>query len=352
MKRVLVVLLALSLCILPGCTAKEAYSENTFYAMNTFMTVRLSTVSENGDSISEARIAEIHRTCEGIIREVEAQVSVTDADSDTVRFNDSDGGIEDCGEHFLSLLERSVFLSRLTDRAFAPTLRPLSALWDFGGEGYVPTDDEIDALLCHTDPLAVYVNGNAALKTDPELQLDFGAVAKGYAAQLLILYLESTECRGGLVSLGGNVGLFGDKADSTAYKVGLTDPRNKDAVLGYLSLTDGFVSVSGDYERYFEADGIRYHHILDPKRGSPAKSGLISTAVIAKDGALADALSTALFVMGAEDAIAFYESGEADFEAILITEDKEVILTEGIAELFALSAETYTVISSEEGMND
>lgn len=355
MKRLFAVLFLMmaAFSAFSGCAAQQTYSESTFYAMNTFITVRLSSVSADGRRISEERLAEIHDECERIVWEIEKEVSVTIESSDISRFNDSYDGIADGGVHFSELFTRSLAIAEATDGAFTPTLRPLSDLWDFGGAGYVPTEAEIAALLPHTDLSAVYEDGTAAVKTDPQLRLDFGAVAKGYAAHLLVAYLDTTECRGGLVSLGGNVGLFGEKEYGAFYSVGITDPRASNAVLGYLALTDEFVSVSGDYERYFESDGVRYHHILDPETGAPAQNGLISTAVIAEDGALADALSTALFVMGAEEALALYERGTFAFEAVLVTDDDQVILTAGIAENFDLAAKKYSVtVSPGEVKND
>ncbi len=338
MRKITAILLVFAvLAALSGCTAQPSYSENTFYAMNTFITVRLSAVSESGERVSESRLAEIHDECERMVVEIENAVSVTVLDSDTARMNASETGIADASAHFITLLTRSLAITEATDGAFSPTLRVLSDLWDFNGEGYVPTADEIADALIHTDPDAVTVTESGADKIDPHLRLDFGGIAKGYAAEVLIAYLNTTELSCGLVSLGGNVGLFGEKDGGEAYKVGITNPHAPDSVLGYLTLTGGFVSVSGDYERYFEKDGVRYHHILDPKTGAPAKSGLSSVAVIAEDGALADALSTALFVMGEEAALAFYKNGGYAFEAILVTDDGRVIPTAGVEDFFALA---------------
>ena len=107
-------------------------------------------------------------------------------------------------------------------------------------------------------------------------------------------------------------------------------------MIGYCYLGSGFVSVSGDYERYFEYDEKRYHHIIDPKTGYPAESGLSSVAVVSSNGAAADALSTALFVMGADKALEFYNEGKISFEAVMVKSDGEIVLTPGIAEKFEI----------------
>ncbi len=355
MRKNLILLLctALLLSLLGGCAARDSYNESSFYAMNTFVTVRLSTVAEDGTRVSKARLLQIHAECERIVAEIENAVSVTVADSDTARLNVSDDGISDCGVHFSALIERSLQIADRTGGAFSPTLRLLNELWDVTGAGYVPTEAEIAEALLHTDYRALSVIDGGVTKSDPLIRLDFGGIAKGYAAQLLVSYLESTELSHGLVSLGGNVGLFGQKENGEPYKIGVSDPQSPSSVLGYLDLTDGFVSVSGDYERYFEKDGERYHHIFDAKTGAPARSGLLSVAVASDDGTLADALSTALFVMGVDRALAFYESGVCSFEAVLVTDDGRVILTPGLTETFALATDAYTVqTSNAEVQND
>ena len=150
----------------------------------------------------------------------------------------------------------------------------------------------------------------------------------------------------GIVSMGGNIGVFGSKGNETLYKIGIKDPHKTDSVVGYFYAGGGFVSVSGDYERYFEENGQRYHHIIDPSTGYPVDNGLSSVICYTQNGASADALSTALFVMGLEEALAFYQEGSISFEAIFITEDYEIHMTDGIREkeLFELTASKYTVV--------
>ena len=136
---------------------------------------------------------------------------------------------------------------------------------------------------------------------------------------------------GGLVSFGSNVAVFGEKPDHSPFRVALRDPKNPKGTVGVLTLSPGQVlSVSGDYERYVEIDGQRYHHLLDPKTGYPFDRGLSSVAVVTENGALADALSTALFGMGKEKAMAFYESGVFSFEALLIGSDGSMTATAGM----------------------
>jgi len=348
MKRFVLSLLLLFFLLysLSGC-GRTAYSETTFFAMDTLITVRLSPVGKNGETLAEDYLRDVHTACRKIVTDLENTLSVTVPDSDTARLNASETGIEDASAAFTDLLTRSLQISSETDGAFTPTLRPVSDLWNIAGGGYVPTFSEIAEILPRTDISGLSVHGPSVKKADGRLSVDFGGIGKGYAAAALIDYLNETDVSGGLVSLGGNVGLFGEKADGVPYKIGITDPKNTSAVAGYLHLTDGFVSVSGDYERYFEKNGVRYHHILDPETGMPAETGLSSVAVISPDGTLADALSTALFVMGADKAFAFYESGAYEFEAVFITKDDTVLLTEGIAERFEHANPLYTPVQKQ-----
>jgi len=143
----------------------------------------------------------------------------------------------------------------------------------------------------------------------------------------------------GMASFGGNVSVTGSsKANKEkgvqGWNVGIKNPDDEGGILGYFTLQDKTVAVSGDYERYFELDGKRYHHIFDVKTGYPAKSGLRSAAVICSDGLSADALSTALFVMGLDKASEFYKSSGLDFEALLVTDDARIFITPGIAGKF------------------
>ena len=140
---------------------------------------------------------------------------------------------------------------------------------------------------------------------------------------------------GGLVSFGSNVAVFGKKPDGSDFRIGLRDPHDRTDYAGALTLKTGeILSVSGDYERYYTVNGEQYHHILDPKTGYPADTGLSTVAVVCSDGALADALSTALFVMGEEEAIALYNAQIYRFEAIFIRSDGSIRVTSGLQKRF------------------
>jgi thiamine biosynthesis lipoprotein len=266
---------------------------------------------------------------ERLLLEVEDSLSRTRRSADVYRVNESIDGIADADSHFLAVLDFSLQMAEETGGAFSPAMGSLSDLWNVNGGGPVPSPEAIAEAKRHADYRVFSADGMAVMKTDRETKLDFGAVGKGYAAEKLTEYLQQ-HMDWGLVSLGGNVGVFGQKPDGTPYKIGITNPKEASSPMGYLLIDSGFVSVSGDYERFFDENGIRYHHILDPETGYPADSGLSSAAVWSRDGARADALSTALFVMGAEKAMEYYREHPGEFEAVLITEENKIILTPGL----------------------
>ena len=161
--------------------------------------------------------------------------------------------------------------------------------------------------------------------------LDLGGVAKGYAVDEAVRVLKEGGIRSGIVNAGGDLRSFGLKPGGKRWKIGVQHPENPQEMSGVLEVGEISVATSGDYQRYFEVDDIRYHHILDPATGYPARSGLKGTTVFAPDCATADALATAAFVLGPVKGIELLQKWEGA-EGVLITEDGTILTTSGIGE--------------------
>ena len=207
-----------------------------------------------------------------------------------------------------------------------------AALGDHSGqaaEGIMTTD---------THPKEIAVQFTAGGRT-----CTIGGIAKGYAADLLRAQLEKEGVTSATLDLGGDVFVMGRKTDGSDWRIAVKDPADTESYLGVVSAADKFIVTSGVYERYFEENGVRYHHILDPKTGCPAESGLVSVTVLCENGAWADALSTACFVLGPDGALALRDDladQGTDFELILVTDDGRVRYTDGLADAFTPNDES------------
>ncbi len=221
------------------------------------------------------------------------------------------------------IISQCLEVSRDSLGAFDITLGEVSELWKIGEDGErVPSKNEIAEAIEKVGYENIKINGNS-ISLESECKVDLGAVGKGAACDIIKKYLESTDVKGAIVSVGGSILAYGsrDKA-GTPWSVAITHPRQENTFLGVINLKEGFISTSGDYERYFEQDGVRYHHILDSKTGYPANSGLISVTVVCDNGFLSDALSTACFALGKDEGEKLIEKYGA--AAVFVTENEEV----------------------------
>lgn len=298
--------------------------------------------------------------------------------SEVARINASAGDKEGypVSEELAALLADCLELYERSDGAFDVTLGPLTKIWNIdkwaagkGGEEFRPPSEEEVAWalgLCGSDKIRLVRVGEEpgnferveGMRQDGEdaggkgvlepaagngfrifmpegMQLDLGAVGKGLAqSKLLELLGEEAELDGAVISLGGSILTFGGKPDGSPWKVGVINPFDQSANVGILSLEGQWcVSTSGDYERYVEADGVRYHHILDPKTGYPALGEVRGVTVLAKDGLLGDGLSTACFLLGPERGMEL--AAEYGAEVLFVLADGEIVMSEGMEPYFS-----------------
>jgi len=232
-------------------------------------------------------------------------------DSDLARVNRQAGkGPATVPEVFVDLTRRSLDMVRISGGAFNPLVEPAVKLWGIPQTPRVPTEAQLAVLRHLTDPANVRVTADSVELVHPGMSIGFGAIAKGYTADRVTALLRARGIRAGIVAVAGDVRAFGHRPDGAPWHIGVRPPRGDgpDAQpLDTLEMTDGAVSTSGDYERFFEIDGVRYHHILDPRTLWPSK-GVRSVTVRAPDGATADGLATALFVIGPDAGVPLAES--------------------------------------------
>jgi len=249
-----------------------------------------------------------------------------------------------CHEELLDVIEQSQYYSELSSGAFDVTISPIVALWGFFNEkGHIPPNKEIEKLL----PAVSYKNIVINKSDDPkkpstvflkntQTQIDLGAIGKGYAVDKALETIKKSGIGNACINLGGNIYVLGTPTNKNAWKIGIQHPRDKDEILGYLELKDEATATSGDYERFFEINGKRYSHIIDPRTGRPV-NGTIAATIVAPTGTKVDALSTSVFVLGHEKGLKFIKN-IPDANAMIAYEGKEgkimIDMTRGFADKF------------------
>lgn len=338
MKRLFIGGLLVAALMLAGCGAQTSAEESSqtreVYAMDTVMT--LEAYGQNADAALDEAVAEIERldalwsiaSSDGEIAQLNAEKKIT-ASADT-----------------LALLTRAKEISAATDGLFSTTIAPLMEAWGFtNGDYRVPDEAELSALLAHVDDEKIAIS-DSTVTIPADAKVDLGGIAKGFTSARVMEIFRENGIKNGILSLGGNVQALGTKPDGSLWRVGLQDPADERALFATLELADKAVITSGAYERNFEQDGIVYHHIIDPRTGYPAESGLSSVTIVSDDGTLADGLSTALFIMGKEAAVEFWRSHRDDFDMVLLADDGAVTVSAGIADALTLSDDSAAEVVS------
>lgn len=306
--------LFLVLILLTSCTnVKNA--EHSFFALDTAITIKCSEESA--------------KEIESLVLKYEDILSVTDENSEMYQINS--GASTRVSDEFISLFNEAEKISEKTDGAFNFAIYPIVYEWGFTTKNYkIPEKEKLDTLLSKIDFTKFKINGNI-INVENGAMLDFGGIAKGYICDEAVKLLKSKGENNALISLGGNVYALGSK-DGKDWQVAIKDPFSE-GYAGILNVQNKAVVTSGDYERYFEKNGKRYHHIIDPSTGYPAENSLKSVTIVSDSATLADGYSTALFVIGFEKAMEFYRQ-EQNFEAIFIFDDGEIYATEGLSDSF------------------
>lgn len=332
-RRISVILFCLCF-FLCSCSRPEDKSSESdevskeVFAMNTFIT--MTAYDNNADAVLDS--------AERQIRELESLWSVTDEESEIYQLNHNGGNSVSVSEPTLDLIKFALSMAEKTEGALEPTIYPVLTAWGFTTDSHqIPSQKEINQLLQRVDYKKVQVQEQEIL-LPAGMQMDMGAVAKGYTGDQITKIMKDNKINSAIISLGGNIQTIGTKADGSLWRIGVLSPKEKEN-FAVLEVAECSVVTSGGYQNYFVGeDGTVYHHILDPQTGKSAQSGLLSVTVVGKEGKVCDALSTALFVMGTEKAICYWQDNSG-FDVILYTEEDEVVITEGLEDKFSLAEE-------------
>lgn len=308
MKKIISLNLGLVLLLLCGCTGIQENKDTRFL---------LDTVVKLTADCSTETLDGAFLLCENY----EKMLSRTIKSSDVYKLNNSDGFTE-VDEHTKKIVERAVYYGNLSGGKFDITIYPVSSLWDFNNQ-IVPSRDEISEALKNVDYQSIEIDGNKINLNGK--QIDLGGIAKGYIADRLSEYFKENEVQEGIIDLGGNLVVFGDRD----YNVGIKQPFS-DTFAATLRLRNKTVVTSGTYERYIKEENAIYHHILDVKTGYSCDSDLTSATIIGDSSFDADALSTVCILLGLKDAKQLIES-IPDTEAVFIDNDGNLHYTSGLS---------------------
>ena len=280
-------------------------------------------------TVYDSRDAEHLKECFDLCRSYENILSRTISTSDIYLLNMRSS--DTASATALELIADSLKYCELSGGRLDIALGAVTSLWDFTSEDAhtLPDAYSLSSALSVSGYKNITVDGSTVLFSNRGVQIDLGAVAKGYIADRLKDYLTSEQVgvKSGYINLGGNVLCIGSKPDGSNYTIGIQYPFGE-GVIATVEGSDMSVVTSGVYERSFELDGHLYHHILDPDTGYPAESGLLSVTIISSDSFTGDALSTACFVMGLDDGMALIDSLD-NIYAIFVSEDYSVHFSSG-----------------------
>lgn len=322
-----------------GCGSGNIKLTSSDVAMGT---VVQKTLYVNNEELGKDALYEID-TCIDMY-ELEVLSWRTDA-SEVAKINAAAGAEE--GVELSSWMEEDLQkvwgISSKSDGALDVTVGQVTQLWNLDEWSMVsmqdakafqtPAQEEIDELLKNVGYEKVEIK-NGRIYLPEGMKLDLGAVGKGIACDEIGEYLNAQNCvTGAVITIGGSVITYGTKPDDSPWQIAVAHPREDGAYLGTIAVKgEHYVATSGDYERYVEADGIRYHHIIDPATGYPSQTDVCSVTIVSDSGLMSDALSTACFVLGTQKGMALAK--ELNVEALFVTKDMEILMTEGMEALF------------------
>jgi len=336
-----IVTFSLGTIVMAGCsdraTSLQRYERDNI-VMDTLVHIEVyAPEPHKGKQALDAAFAELVRI--GDLSDRFAGKNLADPEvSDVFRIN-SNAGVKPVkvSDDTLAMLNKSLHYAGLSNGAFDPTVGPLMELWGFGQQYcQVPGSEELKASLALVGFQRLVIDSKAKTVFLPVkgMKVDLGGIAKGYATDRAVEKLREMGIHSAIINAGGNVYALGSRPNGTPWTIGIRDPRDRTRIIAVIKAKDAAVATSGDYERYFIKDGVRYHHILDPSTGKPARH-LMAVTVVAANAAQADVLATALFVLGPQSGPVMMRS-LSGAKAVFVDKQKNVIITPGLKDKLEL----------------
>lgn len=322
-------LLPLLCCAVVDCAGITLGQESavvTRVQMQMGTLVKITAVARN-ESIAQAAatagFAEIHR--------LEELLSTWIPASELSRVNTS-AGVRPVAvsQKTMTVVQGAIQAGVMTDGGFNIAIGPAVDAWRVTEDQRIPTESELEVLRPLLDLQAVHADAReqTIFLEKPGMRIDVGGIGKGYAADQAVMAMKKAGASAGVVALSGDIKTFGQLPGGRKFPVGIQHPRKEGEVVAFIDLENEAISTAGDYERYFERDGVRYHHILDPKTLQPARR-CQSVTVIAHEGMVADGLDTGIFVMGVELGMRLVEA-LPDVEAVIVDHEGVVHVSSGL----------------------
>ena len=344
-KKLSLTIITMILCISFLLTSCKKYDDEitsrTEFMMDTVITIKIY------DKIDEKVLDKVFAR----LKEIENRMSKTIENSDVSNIN-KQAGKEPVKVHedLYYVLEKALYFADLTDGAYEPTIGPLVELWDIKGNvenelHLIPDDDDIRKAIDKVNYKKLeLLEDDTVLLKEKGMKIDLGGIVKGYAADETKRILSENGVKSAIIDLGGNIYAFGKRPSSEPWRIGIQDPFNiKGNYIGLINVIDNSIVTSGDYERYFEIEGKRYHHIIDSKTGYPSMNELSAVSIITKDSIDGDALSTALFILGTEKSSELLKKID-NADALFITKGKDIYVPSKYKDKFELKNDDFNLI--------
>ncbi len=311
-----------------GCSGKSSVVSKESYYMDTICNISIYDMKNMSEKNAKSVIDDTFKLCS----EYEGLISITNEKSDIYKINHAGGQPVKCDPRTIEVIRMGIEDGKLSNGRFDITIGKVTDLWDFHSENpVIPKNEDIKAALSAVDYKQISIEGDTVTMNNPKGEINLGGIGKGYIADRAAEYLKEHGVTNAIINFGGNIIAIGDKMGSP-FKIGVEMPySDRNDIVGYVETEDATLVTSGIYERYFEVDDKKYHHIIDVNTGYPVESDVLSVTIVAPFGysGISDGLSTICLISGSKEGIKLIESID-NVEALFQTKDGKLIKTSGL----------------------